>query len=64
MHKFIVVAEDILTIDNAAERDFAAERMREETISLCPVWHCDHPDADPVRTGFDINDQGHIVVSE
>ena len=63
MHKFIYLAGDIVTLDNAQEQDDAADAIREMGIESLPVYEGGPESeeetqyvmtADGLRYGFDV----------
>lgn len=52
MHSFIIIGDDIYTLDTAAERELAAAHMRDAGINRCSVFR-GGPDGNEAPEGRD-----------
>ena len=59
MHSFIILGDDIYTLDTAAERALAAEHMRDAGVERCSVFR-GGPDNNESPEGRDFGSDGQF----
>lgn len=59
MHTFIILGDDIYTLDTAAERELAAAHMRDAEIKAAPVYR-GGPDQAELPEGRDFGADGQF----
>lgn len=59
MHQFIILGDDILTLDTKEERDQAARIMRDAGVERCSVFR-GRPDGNEVPDGRDFGADGQF----
>ena len=57
MHSFIILGDDIYTLDTAEERKLAAEHMRDAGVERCSVFR-GGPDGNEAPEGRDFGSDG------
>ena len=59
MHKFIILGDDIYTLDTKAERAHAAEHMRDAGVERCSVFR-GGPEGNEAPEGRDFGADGQF----
>lgn len=61
MHRFILLGDDIYTLDTVAERDHAAKHMAEAGVCLLPVYRGGPEHSHPEGCDFGVRVEDGIV---